>query len=107
VQDEKGRAAPAKSKAELREEEDMRLGTGPQRLGGDLRYRRGNLFTVANVKRDRTVTDPDRPFESLGLKDASLLKTLKNMGLEAPTRIQAGAVTGPLLRNARWPHVSV
>lgn len=61
--------------------------------GGDLRFRRSNLFTVANVLKDRSLLDQQQSFASIGVISPAVRQNLQDMGFTAPTTIQVRPLT--------------
>ncbi|TFJ84994.1 hypothetical protein NSK_003419 [Nannochloropsis salina CCMP1776] len=84
-----------------REEEEGQGGErterSPAREGGDLRFRRSNLFAVENIRPDTSLLATVSfasllPSRSERPATPALLANLQKMGLTAPTLIQAAAI---------------
>lgn len=77
------------------EAETIRPVTGPDRDGGDIRFRKSNLFALANIKPDASALASEASFAALlgsGPSAPFLLAGLRRMGISTPTKIQAAAI---------------
>ncbi|KAM3567337.1 hypothetical protein VYU27_010515, partial [Nannochloropsis oceanica] len=82
------------------EEEEEKAVRGPSREGGDLRFRRSNLFAVDNIRADTSMLSSTSfaSLLSLGTQQrplpthAQLLSNVEKMGIHTPTLIQAAAL---------------